>query len=169
MNILNKVPTITFSSRQRAGRNCLSRFWLVNDKEACEVSNQYKSLSELLEFYQITPEVNSPGYLPEGYKLTGLDRYPWYPWVCFTARYEQIDNQYNLQIEFTPYTGEPSTSYSTDGSPIEDVEYDGKVFHVYSNGDTCGVVWMTEHFECMVAGAPSREEALKIAKSMYPE
>jgi hypothetical protein len=128
----------------------------------------YGTFQALMDAYHVAPEIDAPKYIPEGFRLVGLRRCPFYPWMQFFARYEN-DSGECFFIEFTSYDTDPATVYEKTEDPVQIVEIEDHAFHAFSNEANETVAWVTTHYDCSVMGTISQDELLKIAESIYFE
>lgn len=130
------------------------------------VTQKYADLQDLLNKYSVVPEINAPSYIPEGFELQELSRYPTSGWMTFMAFYANESDEY-FYIAYDGYCGEPQTTYEKTDDPVEIIEVNGITMYAFSNSSSEQIAWITDHFSANIAGDISREELVKIAQSIY--
>lgn len=126
-----------------------------------EAEQAFSTLQEALDAYGIT-EVREPS-IPDGFEVSSIkagdDAYGLY----FYAIY--VDGEVFLSVYFNEYTGVPSTVYEKTDAQVEIYQAGDTVFHYFSNTTNNTIVWLTEHFECRIAGGVSTDILKAIAGS----
>lgn len=118
----------------------------------------YSSFQEALDAYSVT-EVSEPSRLPSGYVLDevcGLDGAQ----LHLEAVY--VNEMDYLSISLVSHNGRPSTQVEKTDEPVEIFEAGNITFYLMKNTDNYAVIWLTEHYECLIMASLSIEhDALK--------
>lgn len=124
----------------------------------------YSSFQEALDAYSVT-EVSEPSRLPNGYildEVCGLDGAQ----LHLEAVY--VNEMDYLSISLVSHNDMPSTQVEKTAEPAEIFESGNTTFYLMKNADNYTVIWLTEHYECLIMASLSIErDALKdVACSM---
>lgn len=118
----------------------------------------YSSFQEALDAYSVT-EVSEPSQLPNGYVLDevcGLDGAQ----LHLEAVY--VNEMNYLSISLVSHNGMPSTQVEKTAEPVETFKVGNTTFYLMKNTDNYAVIWLTEHYECLIMASLSIErDALK--------
>ena len=123
-----------------------------NQKLVSDQQLEYTSLQEALDDYGIT-EVTAPTWFPEGYVLTGISIASIEEICYFTLSASYENGERLLGIDITRYSSEPTIQAEKADTTVESIEINGITFYFIENTNNCTVAWVTEHYECYIAGA----------------
>ena len=142
----------TFGFREKAGADR-------------QIPEQLEQLAEYFDQYNISRE-KLPTYIPEGYvnietnaSLLGADLL----FVCGLN-----NNDKTIIIRYELHRGESfNTLIEKDGDDPEVFKLGDRTFYLFTNESIPCAAWMDGNLECIIFGAESREELIKIIESIY--
>lgn len=122
----------------------------------------YSSFQEALDAYSVT-EVSEPSKLPDGYALDqiwGLDGQQ----LSLEAVYTNGENL--LSISIISHNGDPSGQIEKTDKDPEIFEVGNMTFYLVENIRNYTVIWLTEHYECIII-APLSVERVVLKDIVY--
>lgn len=139
---------------------------LEQSTDTSEVETAYGSFQEALDAYGIT-EVSAPTWIPEGYVLSQVTVYCFPEWdiTRLTAEYSNGTN--NLIVKFESHLDEPASQIEKTDAPVETFAVNDMTVYLLENSKNNTAAWVTEHFECLIAGAVEKNELRQMVLSAY--
>ena len=124
---------------------------------------EYMSLQDALDHKAITASL-APRWIPDGYKLNDLrtDESP--VQLIFFAVYQ--NEARNIKIQLKQYLDSDPQQIEQSDSLIEEYELDGIIYYIFENHEELKAVWITENFECYIAGTLSIDELKNMINSI---
>ena len=126
-------------------------------------NRKYASLQEALDHKSITMPL-APTWIPNGYLLYDLrvDESPMQ--MTFFAVYQYDAKKIKIQIKC--YLDADPEQIEQSDSLIEEYESDGTTYYIFENHEELKAVWITENFECYIAGTLSIDELKNMINSI---
>ena len=123
----------------------------------------YATLQEALEHKSITTPL-APNWIPEEYNLVDIrvDETPMQ--LVFVAFYQCKDSKIKIQLK--QYLDSDPQQIEQSDSLIEEYELDGIIYYIFENHEELKAVWITENFECYIAGTLSIDELKNMINSI---
>lgn len=133
------------------------------DEPAKADTREYMSLQEALDHKSITVPL-VPTWMPDGYELTAvkIDESP--VQLSILAFYRCSDE--NIKIQIKRYFDNDPEQIEQSDSLIEEYESDGTTYYIFENHEELKAVWITENFECFIAGMLSIDELKNMISSI---
>lgn len=145
-------------------------FGEIRSDGAVDVPNDtaFTSLQEALDVYGIT-EVAEPTWLPDGYTFMSVvaDHRSNGDFIGLAAEYS--NGAYILHVEFSSYQDEPSMQIEKTDAPVETFVVNDTIVYLLENIKNNAAAWMTEHFECIIAGPIDKTELRQMVLSIYAD
>ena len=124
----------------------------------------YASLQQALDTYGVT-EVAAPTWIPEEFRLMEVSVDTYGVGLNFTAAYVNEAGR-GLIIAFRTSDGRHFSVFHKTDEPPETFEWRGRTVYAMHNTRNDTLVWLTEHYECHIAGASDIDTLKKVLESM---
>lgn len=135
---------------------------VVSEMADVDSDKVFSSLQEALDAYGIT-EVKAPS-VPDNFKVShveaGRDDAGLFFYACYS------DGEAFLSISYGEFSSMPATIYEKTGKSVEAYQVKEITFYCFSNDNNNAIAWVTEHFECRIAGQASIKDLKAIANSI---
>ncbi|MDR2572413.1 MAG: DUF4367 domain-containing protein [Oscillospiraceae bacterium] len=139
-------------------------FWFSEGTSFLQMNNELTSLHEALTEQGIT-ELLAPTWIPDGYKLIGLDATELPEKVMLAALFEYDEKI--LIIQIINHINHEKTTYEKSDEEIYIYPQNGINHYIMSNIDLVNVVWSNQNYECLLSGNITKGDAQLIINSIY--
>lgn len=138
-------------------------------EQVVENNQEYGTLQDALDHLKIGC-VTETSVLTEQYAINVVDVYDEKTGVTVYADYYSKDDGGDfLSVCVRSHNGSPSTSYEKTKENVETFPVGNVLCYAFDNTNNKTIVWLTEEYECSVAGTASMEEIKMIVESLIED
>ena len=126
-------------------------------------TREYTSLQAVLDQYDLPTQL-APTWLPDGYELMDVQVEETPMYTSCLAIYHH--DQKKIKIQIKEFLESDPEQIEQSNSLIEEYESVGTIYYIFENHEELKAVWITDNFECYIAGMLSIDELKDMISSI---
>lgn len=134
----------------------------VSEPEATDAIG-YTSLQDLLKRNKVDSKM-VPTWIPDGFSLKQVEKVMSPGREVYIAFYQNSEKELTIRIQ--TYMQENSLKFEVEEGSAEIYEYLDMKYYIFSNMDQLQIIWLENHYECVISGNISINDAKSMINSI---
>lgn len=134
----------------------------VSEPEATDAIG-YTSLQDLLKRNKVDSKM-VPTWIPNGFSLKQVEKVMSPGREVYIAFYQNSEKELTIRIQ--TYMQENSLKFEVEEGSAEIYEYLDMKYYIFSNMDQLQIIWLENHYECVISGNISINDAKSMINSI---